>query len=154
MQTEIIDLSTAVHHVGKYVLISSDGFSLLGTLADVSTHEDLYSLTITNESTKLPLHTDIVLKNTDLQNDHVTISVNEPLPAIPPGSLIYVKASTNTRAPINTLYSYSDSLDRWVCWNTKLHRVPLREEEITEYDIVDITNLSQGGYTSNEVHTN
>lgn len=142
MQVEIYELSLLASNIGSPVLITSDSLTVMGTLADISTlTEETYILTITNDSETHPIHTDIALKDSDLQSFEVTVSVNNPAPAIPTDQPIYLLRSSSPKAFPNTLYSYSEKLDRWLPWNDSRARIPLRAEDILDYDIIDLKTL-------------
>lgn len=149
MQTEIYSLSDLTNYIDQPILISADEMTLIGNLGDVSTSDlgdpGTRTLTLYSNVENNPIFFDITLKDMDLLSDSVTISVKEAVPTIEPGHIIYVKGSTHPKAPLNTLYSYSDSLDRWVPWNHREVRVPLREDEITDYDIISVEMLASGG---------
>ena len=145
MQTEIYELQTLTQNIGHSVLITADSLTLLGTLEDISKLTDeTYVLTITNDSETRPIHTDISLKDEDLISFDVTLSVDTPEPAIPTDNPIYLLRSSNPKAFPNTLYSYSEKLDRWLPWNSSRSCVPLRAEDILDYDIIDLKTLPLG----------
>lgn len=149
MQTEIYELQTLTQNIGHSVLITADSLTLLGTLADVSKLTDeTYVLTVTNDSETRPIHTDIALKDEDLMSFDVTLSVDTPAPPIPTDQPIYLLRSSNPYAFLNTLYTYSEKLDRWLPWNDSRSRTPLRAEDILEYNILDLKNLplATGGF--------
>lgn len=148
MQVEVYELATLTNNIGSSVLITSDSLTLMGTLADISTlTEETYILTVTNDSEICPIHTDIALKDSDLMSFEVTVSVNNPAPPIPTDQPIYLLRSSSPYAFLNTLYSYSEKLDRWLPWNDARSRVPLRSEDILDYDTLDLKNLATGGET-------
>lgn len=151
MQVEIYELSLLANNIGSPVLITSDSLTVMGTLADISTlTEETYILTITNDSETHPIHTDIALKDSDLMSFEVTVSVNNPAPAIPTDQPIYLLRSSNPKAFLNTLYTYSEKLDRWIPWNNSRARIPIRAEDILDYDIIDLKTLplATGGTTN------
>lgn len=145
MQVEIYELSLLASNIGSPVLITSDSLTVMGTLADISTlTEETYILTITNDSETHPIHTDIALKDEDLMSFEVTVSVNNPAPAIPTDKPIYLLRSSNPKAFLHTLYTYSEKLDRWIPWNDSRARIPIRAEDILDYDIIDLKTLPRG----------
>lgn len=150
MQVEVYELATLANNIGSSVLITSDSLTVMGTLADIATlTEETYVLTVTNDSEICPIHTDISLKDSDLMSFEVTVSVNDPEPPIPTDQPIYLLRSSNPKAFPNTLYTYSEKLDRWLPWNDSRSRVPLRSEDILDYDIIDLKTLplATGGET-------
>jgi len=145
MQVEIYELSHLTNNIGSPVLVTSDSLTVMGTLADVSTlTEETYILTITNDSETHPIHTDIALKDSDLMSFEVTVSVNNPAPPIPTDKPIYLLRSSNPKAFLNTLYTYSEKLERWIPWNNSRARIPLHPSDILDYDIIDLKTLPLG----------